>query len=145
MILYLQNMSRLLYQYHQFEYSQIHRENSFLNYDDTIQEISNSYINLLIIGQDHGPMIPAKLFDYFIVGRPIFCLGPENSEVKQLINRFNNGIYVNINSSREIEICLLSLIEQYHKQPIYQRLNPPEDLNIKLQINKLAHLINCKL
>ena len=82
-------------------------------------------------------MIPAKIFEYINSGRPIVAIGPEGSEVKEIINTTKTGKYFlydqyddlfkyiescyNSYKKGELNIQALS-IDQYHRRNLAKKL-----------------------
>ena len=68
---------------------------NYIKYNDTIPYLIKSQILLLIESDDKESSyaIPAKIFEYINSGRPIVAIGPERSEIKEIINNTNSGKY----------------------------------------------------
>lgn len=64
---------------------------------------------LLETNYTDGIFLPSKIADYYQVNRPILALGPSNSVVQSIINRYGGGIYVSHNDSLTLKDHIQSL------------------------------------
>jgi hypothetical protein len=46
---------------------------------------------LLVVGETHGGMVPAKIFDYLAARRPILAIGPPGSEAGMILEESGAG------------------------------------------------------
>jgi hypothetical protein len=117
-------------------------EKDFIPYYSSLKQLCNSTINFMVISEEHGPMIPAKLFDYLMVERPIFVIGPSESEVKNIIQTFNYGIYCNINDCVDIEENLKMLVQKYRSQQLQEDVHAPICMTAETQIEYLGKILH---
>ena len=61
---------------------------------EAINGIFSAQILMLLLNQQPNAMgrVPGKLFEYLASKRPIFNLGPDNSDVAKLLNKANAGV-----------------------------------------------------
>lgn len=117
------------------------QENDFISYYDSLKELCNSSMNLLVVGSNDAPRIPAKLFDYLIVEKPIFCIGPVISEVRNIIEKNNYGVNCDINNYLDVKTNLMILLQKHLSGELNNRLIVRSDYSIVNQIKKLAKII----
>jgi len=67
---------------------------------------------LLVLGQGFN-QIPAKVFDYLRINRPVFAIA-EDGETKQLLGRFANAFVADPNRIEDIQAKFLGLIQRIH-------------------------------
>ena len=94
---------------------------------------------------DSSYAIPGKLFDYLTSKRPIIAIGPDKSEVDQILYDTNAGKFFNYNESINLKLHIENLYNQYEMGSIsydaknisiYRRKNLTEELS-KI-INKVS-------
>ena len=108
-------------------------QHNYIDYKDTIPYLIKSQILLLVEADDNESsyVIPAKIFEYINSGRPIVAIGPERSEIKEIINNTKSGKYFlydqyddlfkyiencyNLYKIGELDIQPLN-IDQYHRK-----------------------------
>lgn len=61
---------------------------------------------LLPVGQAHAPLIPGKLFDYWLYDRPILGIGPGHAAARPLIERTGTGLWVDHNDAEGLRHAL---------------------------------------
>ena len=71
----------------------------YVSHDDAIKFQMQSRLLLLIEidSEDTKAIIPGKLFEYLISETPILAIGPDDSDVQQIITKTNTGVYFNYN------------------------------------------------
>ena len=120
------------------EFFEIH---DFVSYGESLTLLAASSMSLLVVGDDHGPMIPAKFFDYLMVGRPVFCIGPKISEVKSIIEAESRGICVDISDSENIFNGLLLALDGHRSGATRLKLTLLDRYSIERQVLLLSKLI----
>lgn len=63
----------------------------FLPYRAALSRMLGADLLLIVVGEGHGDMIPAKLFDYLAARRPILAVTPPGSEAGDLVERLGVG------------------------------------------------------
>lgn len=58
-------------------------------------------------------IIPGKLFEYMVSGRPILSVGPEDSDPQKIIQQTNTGKYFNYGDKEGMKMYLSSAYENY--------------------------------
>jgi len=87
----------------------------YVSHDDAIKFQMQSRLLLLIEidSQDTKAIIPGKLFEYLISETPILALGPEDSDVQQIITKTNTGVYFTYHQKETLKTQILSYFDAY--------------------------------
>ena len=119
----------------------------YVDYKRAIEFMCSSQILLMVEVNDNDSSyaIPGKLFDYLNSKRPIIAIGPDRSEVNQILYDTNAGKFFNYNESINLKLHIENLYNQYEMGSIsydaknisiYKRKNLTEELS-KI-INKVS-------
>ncbi|MFL2620506.1 MAG: glycosyl transferase family 1 [Flavobacteriaceae bacterium] len=119
----------------------------YVDYKRAIEFMCSSQILLMVEVNDNDSSyaIPGKLFDYLNSKRPIIAIGPDRSEVNQILYDTNAGKFFNYNESINLKLHIENLYNQYEMGSIsydaknisiYRRKNLTEELS-KI-INKVS-------
>jgi len=79
-------------------------------YDVCINNMANANA-LLLFAQGGGDQIPAKVFDYLRINRPIFAIA-EDGETKRLLEPFANAFVADPRRVEDIQAKFLGLIRR---------------------------------
>ena len=120
----------------------------YVDYKRAIEFMCSSQILLMVEVNDNDSSyaIPGKLFDYLNSKRPIIAIGPDRSEVNQILYDTNAGKFFNYNESINLKLHIENLYNQYEMGSIsydaknisiYRRKNLTEELS-KI-INKVSY------
>ncbi|APY07202.1 glycosyl transferase family 1 [Winogradskyella sp. J14-2] len=92
----------------------------YVSHDDAIKYQMQSRLLLLIEidSEDTKAIIPGKLFEYIISETPILAIGPDDSDVQQIIAKTNTGVYYNYNQKEKLKIQILEYFEAYQKNSL---------------------------
>lgn len=76
---------------------------------DTLHHLAQSDALLLIVANEHRANIPAKLYEYLAIGRPILLLCPPGAAAEKIVSETGSGVFANINDIDDIKqkICFL--------------------------------------
>jgi|GEM_PF-5673630 len=116
-------------------------ECKYKSYQESLEELSCGSMLLLAVGADHGPMVPAKFFDYLMVRRPIFCLGPEQAEVKDMMSVSNRGLYCHIYDEGNVEKTLREAFNNWMTGEYDSMLPEASEFSISFQVKELIKFI----
>ncbi|MBR9914959.1 MAG: glycosyltransferase family 4 protein [Algicola sp.] len=91
------------------------RDMGYLPHNKAIEAQMSSQLLLLleIDSEDTKVIIPGKLFEYMASATPILAVGPEGSDVAQIIQDTNTGHYFYYNQKTEIKSQILSYFKAY--------------------------------
>ena len=81
----------------------------YVSHKEAILYQKKSQILLLIEinSMDTQCIIPGKLFEYMVSGRPIIAIGPEKSDIQDLIQKTNTGVYFNYEEKEKLKQQIL--------------------------------------
>ncbi len=87
----------------------------YLNHNEALMQQRNSQLLLLveIDSDDTKAIIPGKLFEYMISGTPIIAIGPEESDVEDIIGSTDTGHYFHYDDKEELKSQILMYFEAY--------------------------------
>lgn len=86
-------------------------------------------------------IIPGKLFEYMQSKTPILALGPNDSDVEQIIKTTNTGTYFNYNSKVALKNQILAYYKMYKTDVIKARPIGIEKYSRKQITKQLSELI----
>lgn len=75
----------------------------YLSHRETLNCLANSDLLLLVVANEHHGGIPAKLYEYLALGRPVFVLSPFGSAVDQMVRELGCGVTADINDIDDIK------------------------------------------
>lgn len=84
----------------------------FLPYREALCRVGGADILLLVVGETHGGMVPAKLFDYLAAGRFILAIGPRGSEAGAILRETGAGAEFEPGDVEAIASCIAGRIER---------------------------------
>ena len=112
-----------------------------------IEHQKKSQILLLIeIDSDETKcIIPGKIFEYMVSGRPIIGIGPKNADFEEILINTNSGKFVNYDEKSKLKQIFVAhyqafLIGNLNSNPINL-----EQYSRKNLTKQLADLINSKI
>ncbi|RDI50432.1 glycosyltransferase family 4 protein [Flavobacterium glaciei] len=95
--------------------------NSFLNnlgyvsHAEAIAHQRKSQVLLLIEinSEDTKSIIPGKLFEYMVSGRPIIAIGPKDSDFAEIITETNTGVFFDYSEKMKLKSVILDFYNQF--------------------------------
>ncbi|MBD3581520.1 glycosyltransferase family 4 protein [Flavobacterium selenitireducens] len=87
----------------------------YVPHDEAIAQQRSSQVLLLIeINSLHTrSIIPGKLFEYMVSGRPIVAIGPNGSDFAEIIENTSTGIFIDYAGKDLLKRTILALYESY--------------------------------
>ncbi len=88
-----------------------------VNRKEALQASINTQLLLLLLNKAENAMgrIPGKLFEYLAVRRPILCLGPEGSDVDQILKETQSGSTFDYTATSNIKAFLMEQMDSFLK------------------------------
>lgn len=88
---------------------------------NALQEISNSWMLFLPLNKadNVNGRIPGKLFEYIRSRRPIISIGPDTTDVSNLIHTYKLGINVNWDDKIRLKEFILSYFNDFYAKKIF--------------------------
>ncbi|MCD6201279.1 MAG: hypothetical protein J7K46_05660 [Bacteroidales bacterium] len=86
--------------------------------------------------------IPGKLFEYLRAGRPILCLGPENSDVAKILRETHHGKCFEYDDYQNIKKYIIKYLDLFDKTGSVIFKDDISIYSVKNQVRKVASLLN---
>lgn len=87
----------------------------YISHLEAIKHQKKSQILLLIEINSEGTksIIPGKLFEYMVSGRPILAIGPKDSDFAEIIEHTNSGVFIDYSQKEKLKATLKSFYEAF--------------------------------
>ena len=87
----------------------------YVSHQQAIAHQRKSQVLLLIEinSEDTKSIIPGKLFEYMVSGRPIIAIGPENSDFAEIIQNVNTGSFFKYSEKLKLKSVILDFYNQF--------------------------------
>lgn len=92
----------------------------YVNHEEAIKYQMKSQTLLLIEidSEDTKAIIPGKLFEYMISETPILAIGPENSDIEQIIKSTNTGSYFKYSDKKQLKEQIIKYFELFENNDL---------------------------
>lgn len=77
------------------------------------QRKSQVLVLIEINSEDTKSIIPGKLFEYMVSGRPIIAIGPYGSDFAEIITDTNTGVFFDYSEKKKLKSVLLTFYNQF--------------------------------
>lgn len=87
----------------------------YVSHSDAIAHQRKSQVLLLIEinSEDTKSIIPGKLFEYMVSGRPTIAIGPNGSDFSEIITETNTGVFFDYSDRIKLKSVLLDFYSQF--------------------------------
>lgn len=87
----------------------------YVSHNEAIEHQKTSQVLLLIEidSKDTKSIIPGKLFEYMISGRPIIAIGPKGSDFAEIITKTNTGEFFEYSEKMKLKSVLLDYYNRF--------------------------------
>lgn len=87
----------------------------YVSHSEAIGHQKKSQVLLLIEidSEDTRSIIPGKLFEYMVSGRPIIAIGPKNSDFAEIITETNSGVFFEYAEKEKLKQVIVTYYNQY--------------------------------
>lgn len=87
----------------------------YVSHSEAIVHQKKSQVLLLIEidSEDTRSIIPGKLFEYMVSGRPIIAIGPKNSDFAEMITETNSGVFFEYAEKEKLKQVIVTYYNQY--------------------------------
>ncbi|TPV32433.1 glycosyltransferase family 4 protein [Paucihalobacter ruber] len=106
-----------------------------------LQQTARVLLLLEIDSEDTKAIIPGKLFEYMVSETPILAIGPEDSDVENLINTTNTGLYAVAGDTDGMKCLILSYFRQFQNGELKSHPIGLAQFSRKTLTKKLADLL----
>lgn len=82
----------------------------YLAHSKAVEQQRNSQVLLLIEidREETKSIIPGKLFEYMVSGRPIIAIGPKDSDFSEIISETNTGVFFEYHEKNRLKETIIS-------------------------------------
>jgi glycosyltransferase involved in cell wall biosynthesis len=123
--------------------------NSYLNnlgyvsHSEAIAHQRKSQVLLLIEinSEDTKSIIPGKLFEYLVSGRPIVAIGPNGSDFAEIITNTNTGVFFDYTEKIKLKTVLLGYYNQFLEGKLHSNAVGLQHYSRKSLTEKLVKLL----
>jgi len=115
----------------------------YVSHNDAIKYQRTAQVLLMveIDSKDTRCIIPGKLFEYMVSGRPIIALGPKNSDVEQLLTETQTGHYFSYTDYKRLKETILKHFEAFRHNDLKSNAIGLKQYSRTALTEKLAALI----
>ncbi len=115
----------------------------YVAHSEALQLQQNAQI-LLLVEMDRPEtrsIIPGKLFEYLAAKRPIVALGPQGSDISEIISETNSGNYFGYGDKKELKEQILTYYTKYTNGSLTEVSSKIEKYSRRELTLKMANLI----
>ncbi len=87
-------------------------------------------------------IIPGKLFEYLVAKRPILAIGPEGSDIEQIISETQSGKFFNYSEKERLKQQLEVYFEMYLRGALVVHSGGIEQYSRRALTKKLSEVIH---
>ncbi len=116
----------------------------YVSHSEAIAHQRKSQVLLLIEinSEDTKSIIPGKLFEYMVSGRPIIAIGPNGSDFAEIITATNTGVFFDYSEKTKLKSVLLGFYNQFLEGKLQSNGISLQKYSRKSLTEKLVELIN---
>ena len=116
----------------------------YVSHNDAIIQQKKSQVLLLIEinSDDTKSIIPGKLFEYLVSGRPIIGIGPKGSDFQEILIDTNSGVFLDYFEKAKLKKTILDYYNLYLNENLKSNAKNLEQYSRKNLTEKLSILIN---
>jgi glycosyltransferase involved in cell wall biosynthesis len=116
----------------------------YVSHSEAIANQRKSQVLLLIEinSEDTKSIIPGKLFEYMVSGRPIIAIGPKGSDFAEIITNTNTGVFFDYSEKMKLKSVLLDFYNQFLEGKLQSNAVGLQKYSRKSLTEKLVELIN---
>ena len=98
-----------------------------------------------IDSEDTKSIIPGKLFEYMVSGRPIIAIGPEESDFAEIITNTNTGVFFTYSEKMKLKSVILRFYNQFLEGKLQSNGVGLQKYSRKSLTKELTQLIHSKI
>ncbi len=128
----------------QFELNPYLNNLGYVSHSEAIAHQRKSQVLLLveINSYDTKSIIPGKLFEYMVSGRPIIAIGPHGSDFAEIITKTNTGVFFDYSEKMKLKSVLLGYYNEFLEGKLQSNAVGLQQYSRKSLTEKLVQLIN---
>lgn len=115
----------------------------YLSHNEAIEQQLKSQI-LLIIEIDSPEtkcIIPGKIFEYLAAKRPIIAIGPKGSDMQEIVEKTNSGIFVDYSQKQQLHGFVLGSFQKFQNNNLVSNATGIEQYSRRNLTENLANLL----
>lgn len=115
----------------------------YIPHSEAIAHQRKSQVLLLveIDSEDTKCIIPGKLFEYIVSGRPVIGIGPEGADFAGIINATNTGVFVTYDEKDKLKSILMEYYNRYKTKTLIVNAVGLQQYSRKNLTGQLAEVI----
>ncbi len=119
----------------------------YVSHNEAIVHQKKSQVLLLIEinSEDTKSIIPGKLFEYMVSGRPIVAIGPNGSDFAEIITNTNTGVFFDYSEKVKLKSVLLDFYNQFLEGKLQANGVGLQQYSRKKLTERLAQLLTSNL
>jgi glycosyltransferase involved in cell wall biosynthesis len=119
----------------------------YVSHSEAIAHQRKSQVLLLIEinSEDTKSIIPGKLFEYMVSGRPIIAIGPNGSDFAEIITNTNTGVFFDYSEKMKLKSVLLDFYNQFLEGKLQSNAVGLQQYSRKSLTEKLVKLLTPNL
>jgi glycosyltransferase involved in cell wall biosynthesis len=116
----------------------------YVSHNEAIVHQRKSQVLLLIEinSEDTKSIIPGKLFEYMVSGRPIIAIGPQDSDFAEIITNTNTGAFFKYSEKLKLKSVILDFYNQFLEGKLQSSGVGLQKYSRKSLTKELAQLLN---
>ena len=116
----------------------------YVSHKEAVTHQRKSQVLLLIEidSDDTRSIIPGKLFEYMVSGRPIIAIGPQNSDFAEIITNTNTGVFFDYSEKMKLKSVILDFYNQFLEGKLQSNGVGLQKYSRKSLTKELAQLLN---
>ena len=116
----------------------------YVSHKEAVTHQRKSQVLLLIEidSDDTRSIIPGKLFEYMVSGRPIIAIGPQNSDFAEIITNTNTGVFFDYSDKMKLKSVILDFYNQFLEGKLQSNGVGLQKYSRKSLTKELAQLLN---
>ena len=128
----------------QFELKPYLKTLGYVSHSEAIAQQRKSQVLLLIEinSQDTKSIIPGKLFEYMVSGRPIIAIGPQGSDFAEIIYNTNTGVFFDYSEKMKLKSVLLGFYNQFLEGKLHSNALGLQQYSRKSLTEKLVEILH---
>ena len=128
----------------QFALSSYLNNLGYVSHAEAIAHQRKSQVLLLIEinSEDTKSIIPGKLFEYMVSGRPIIAIGPKDSDFAEIITNTNTGVFFEYSEKMKLKSVILDFYNQFLESKLHSNGVGLQNYSRKNLTKELVQLLN---
>ena len=116
----------------------------YVSHSEAIAHQRKSQVLLLIEinSEDTKSIIPGKLFEYMVSGRPIVAIGPNDSDFAEIITNTNTGVFFDYSEKMKLKSVLLGFYNQFLEGKLQSNAIGLQQYSRKSLTEKLVEILD---